>query len=203
MTNLPAIRSSERISAATSLLLIVDVQERLIPKIVDHADVVDGCLRLIRAASVCEIPITATEQYPAGLGPTVPAISQALQNAAGSPAPAVDPCRIVEKLRFSAAEATGWPAAGDRDDDRIQVVVAGIEAHICVLQTALDLMAGGYRVAVAADATGSRRSIDRDIAWNRLRDSGAILTTVESVLFEWCEQAGTDRFRMMRDLVKK
>jgi nicotinamidase-related amidase len=203
MSHMPVLRSSERISATTSLLLVVDLQERLIRKIADHTNVVDGCRRLIRGAAICQVPVSMTEQYPAGLGPTVPEIAELFDRTGSSPVLEGQPVGFAEKLRFSAADATGWPAAGDRDDGRFQVVVTGLETHICVLQTALDLLAGGYRVYVAVDATGSRNTTDRDVAAHRLRDSGAVVTTAESVLFEWCVQAGTDRFRQMRDLFPK
>ncbi|MGC1276519.1 MAG: hydrolase [Planctomycetaceae bacterium] len=194
-------RSSELLSAPASQLVIVDVQERLTPQIADSDAVVGNCSRLIRGAAIFDVPVVITEQYPSGLGPTIPALSQLLSGRNGDASLNDRSIRISEKLRFSAADATGWPAAGERDDGRHQVVLAGLETHICVLQTALDLLSQGYRVFVAADATGSRRPFDRDIARNRLRDSGVIVTTVESVLFEWCEVAGTERFRQLRDFV--
>lgn len=195
-------RSSELLSAPASLLLIVDVQERLTPHITDSTAVVENCERLIRGAAIFDVPVVVTEQYPRGLGPTIPALSQLLSQGTDDAPLNSRPIRISEKLRFSAADATGWPAAGERDDGRHQVVVAGLETHICVLQTSLDLLSRGYRVFVVADATGSRRLLDRDIARCRLRDSGATVTTVESILFEWCEVAGTDRFRLLRELVR-
>ena len=190
------LRSPELLSAAESLLLVVDLQERLLPVIHDHAAVTSACVRLLRGAAIFGVPAVMTEQYPKGLGATVPEIAAA--------AASLDPANLTraEKLRFGAAEATGWPPAGERDDGRHQVVLAGIETHVCILQTALDLISQGYRVYLAADASGSRRTFDRDVALQRLRDSGVTITTTESVLFEWCEEAGTDRFKQLRDLVK-
>lgn len=202
MTDALSFRSPELLSATTSLLLIVDVQERLIPQIHGKEAVLDRCARLIRGAGLFQVPVVITEQYPRGLGPTVAALTDLFTDNSGQRLLNGEPVPFTEKLRFSAAEATGWPAAGERQDGRFQVVLAGIETHICVLQTALDLLARGYRVFVAADAAGSRATLDHEIACHRLRDSGAALTTVESVLFEWCEVAGTDRFRQVRDLVK-
>ena len=203
MSETPFLRSTESLSAASSLLVIVDVQERLVPQIDNSDAVVDQCKRLLRGAGIFGVPGVVTEQYPRGLGATVPAISQFVPASDAPATPAAAAVVRTDKLRFSAAEATGWPAAGDRDDGRHQVVVAGLETHICVLQTSLDLLSQGYRVFVAGDATGSRRAFDRDAAFNRLRDHGVIVTTVESILFEWCELAGTDRFRQLRDLVKE
>ena len=191
MPSEPPARSPELLSASESLLLVVDVQERLLPQIAGREQVVRGCRLLSAGAELFSVPTVVTEQYPKGLGPTVPDLAGSL------PAAAVK----AEKLRFSAAEATGWPTAGEREDGRHQVVIAGIETHICVLQTAIDLAAWGYRVFVCADATGSRLETDHAIALARLRDGGVTVTTTESVLFEWCEAAGTDRFRSLRDLV--
>ncbi len=202
MSGTPFLRNTESLSADASLLLIVDVQERLMPQIHNGEMVLRQCELLLRGAGIFEVPAVVSEQYPRGLSATVPEISKFLP-ASEDPTSSENPTiRKVDKLRFSAAEATGWPAAGDRDDNRHQVVIAGVETHICVQQTALDLLSQGYRVFVAVDATSSRRPFDHDIARDRLRDSGAIITTVESVLFEWCELAGTNRFRELRDLVK-
>lgn len=186
------LRSHDLLSAAESLLLVVDVQDRLMPHIVEGDAVAANCVRLLTAAKVFGVPTLLSEQYPKGLGATVPAVTEA----AGPDVPKV------EKFRFSAAEVTAWPPAGEREDGRHQVVLAGVETHVCVLQTAFDLLAQGYRVFIPADAVGSRRPLDRNTALNRLRDGGATVVTTESVLFEWCGEAGTDEFRAIRDLVK-
>jgi nicotinamidase-related amidase len=195
MTSDHPLRSPDLLSAAESLLLLVDVQERLIPHVSGGETVTANCNRLARAAGLFGVPVTVTEQYPKGLGPTVPELASLFAGADAIPA------NKAEKLRFSAAEATGWPPAGEREDGRHQVVLAGVETHVCVLQTAFDLLSQGYRVSVVADAAGSRRDLDRDAALARLRDGGATVTTTESVLFEWCEAAGTDQFKKVRELV--
>jgi nicotinamidase-related amidase len=196
MNPLDFSRSPDLLSPLESLLFVVDMQERLLPHIVEHEAVALNCSRLMKAARLCSVPILVSEQYPKGLGATVPGITSLLSGPDGIPV------GRVEKLRFSGAEATGWLPAGERDDSRHQVVLAGIETHICILQTALDLLSMGYRVYVVADAVGSRRRFDHDIALARLRDSGATVTTTESVLFEWCETADADAFKGIRDLVK-
>lgn len=184
-------RSPDLLSPRESLLFAVDLQERLLPHIVDHEAVIANGVCLLQAATLFEVPVAASEQYPQGLGPTVPAVAAALP----------DNVVRVEKLRFSGADATGWPAAGERNDGRRQIVLIGIETHICILQTALDLLSRGYRVHVVADAVGSRRRLDHDVALARLRDSGVIVTTAESVLFEWCGTAESEQFKAMREFL--
>lgn len=190
MTNMPSPRSPDLLCAAESLLLVVDMQERLLPRIDNTALVQKQCEKLLRAAEIFDVPACLTEQYPGGLGSTIPELVAA-----------APPRERPEKIRFSGALATGWPRAAERDDARTQVVIGGIETHICVLQTALDLLSWGYRVHVAADAVGSQRTSDHEPALRRLRDAGVTITTTESVLFEWCEEAGTERFRRMRELL--
>ena len=119
----------------------------------------------------------------------------------------VEPLRTLlgelpEKLRFSSASCLDWSKAAG-SEDRPKIVIAGIETHVCVQQTVLDLLAAGFSVYVVADAVASRSHLDRDIAFQRMRDSGAIVTTVEAVLFEWCEAAGTPEFKEISRLVKE
>ena len=183
------VRSTELLSRHDSRLLIVDVQEKLIPKIEHSQQVVANCRTLVEGAALFDVPVAVTEQYPRGLGPTVPALAELL------PAP-------IEKLRFSSAEALGWTSAAGLEPFRFQVIVAGIEAHVCILQTALDLIAAGFHVFVPADAVSSRNRLDREMALQRLAASGAVITTTESVLFEWCELSGTPAFKKLSQLVK-
>ncbi|HID22318.1 MAG TPA: hydrolase [Planctomycetaceae bacterium] len=168
---------------------MVDVQERLLTHIPVADSLVANCRKLIQAAQILGVPISATEQYPKGLGRTAPALGELLGE-------------LPEKLRFSCAETLAWPPAAEAPDGRHKVVVAGIESHVCVLQTALDLMAIGYRVYVPADAVASRKKFDWKMALERLRLSGAVVTSTESVLFEWCEVAGTPEFKQISALVK-
>jgi nicotinamidase-related amidase len=184
------IRSSELLSRGASRLVIVDVQEKLVPLIAAGEMMVSNCRRLIEGARALGVPVFATEQYPKGLGRTVPALRELFD-------------AIPEKLRFSSVEVLNWGFAGDGTSDRDQVVVAGIEAHVCVLQTALDLIAHGYRVFVPADAVASRGELDWKIALDRLASAGAVIATTESVLFEWCETAGTPEFKQISRLIKQ
>lgn len=187
MSELP--HSHELLSRDESRLLIVDMQEKLLPVIDDHDAVLANCLKLIEAANILSVPATATEQYPKGLGSTVSEIGKQVSDRP-------------EKIEFSCLNCLDWNSTGSDPEGRYKVVVAGIESHVCVLQTVLDLLSQGFRVFVAADAVGSRKPLDRDIALQRMASSGAVITTTESVLFEWCERAGTPEFKEISRLVR-
>lgn len=182
-------RSPELMSIGETALLVVDVQERLVPAIADHRRVVFNTRRLIDGAKILGIPVVATEQYPKGLGPTVPELAERL-----GPIP--------DKLTFSCC---GCPEVFQklRDEGIHKILVAGIEAHVCVQQTVLDLLGEGWRVYLAVDAVGSRSPIDRDTALRRMDSSGAVLTTAEAALFEWCQVAGTPLFKQISRLVRE
>ena len=186
----PPLRSPDLLARQQSRLLIVDVQERLVPSIADKSRVVAKCRLLVRAAQLLAVPVITAEQYPAGLGPTVTELAELLPDRQS-------------KTCFSAAGLFNPGAIDETGDDRPQVLVAGIETHVCVLQTALDLAANGYQVFVAADATGSRSEIDRQLALQRLANSGVILLTAESALFEWCETSTAPEFKQISQLVKE
>tara|TARA_B100000029_G_scaffold511830_1_gene606875 strand:+ start:189 stop:908 length:720 start_codon:yes stop_codon:yes gene_type:complete len=192
------LRSHELLDRGLSRLLVVDVQERLLDHIPVSELLVERCRRLIRAAQLLGIPVSATEQYPVGLGPTSAVLSSLLVEGEGVPDGV---SRIPEKQRFSCTECLGWGPASEVADGRQQVVVCGIESHVCVMQTSLDLLASGFRVFVPADAVASRHKLDWTTALSRLRDAGVVVLTTESVLFEWCEEAGTDEFRAISRLV--
>lgn len=178
------------LDADRSVLLIVDVQQRLLPAIHEGAQVLEHCLWLIRLARRLRVPVLASEQYSQGLGRSVPAVRELL------PADA-----FVEKVFFSClAEGvlTGRPEYA-----RDQWVVAGTESHVCVLQTVLDLRAAGKEVFVVAEAVGSRRPLDRDLALSRMARHGAQIVSREMVAFEWLRRAGTDLFREVnRELIR-
>lgn len=182
------VRNPDLLSAANSRLLIVDVQDKLLPPISNGPRLVHNCRRLIDGAKVVSVPVYGTEQYPQGLGPTTAELATRM-------GPRID------KVIFSCAAVLGWGQAADVSDEREQVVVAGMETHVCVMQTVLDLIAGGFRVYVPVDAVGSRGELDAKIALERMAASGATLTTVESVLFEWAERAGTPEFKRIQKLI--
>jgi nicotinamidase-related amidase len=174
-------RSPEMMSRGDTALLVIDVQEKLLPAIADAARVVWNVRRLIDAAKVLGLPISGTEQYPKGLGPTTPELAERL-----GPLPS--------KLTFSAA---GCPEVFQQLRSRgiYKILICGIEAHVCVAQTAFDLLADGWRVFVAVDAVGSRFDVDYRTALARMDSAGATLTTVEAAMFEWCAAAGTPEFK--------
>lgn len=188
----PSLRSADLLSRHDSRLLIVDMQEKLLAAIPQAEQLTGNCIKLARGARLFDIPAVATEQYPRGLGSTVAPLSTLL-------------VERPEKLRFSCAEVLAWGTAAEPADttlgDRVKIVLAGIEAHVCVLQTAFDLLASGFLVYIVADAVGSRHELDWRFALERLATGGAIITTTEAVLFEWCEAAGTEEFKQISRLV--
>jgi nicotinamidase-related amidase len=164
-------------------LVVVDVQEGF-RSYDTFEDVARGCGRLVEGAAILGVPVLATEQYPKGLKHTAPEV--------GLP----DSVTPVEKTVFSAARAEGFDL-----DGRDQVLVCGIEAHVCVMQTALDLLDRGVAVQVVTDAVGSRHAHDREVGLHRLDRAGATLTTVETALLELCERAGTPEFKAVQKVI--
>ncbi len=171
---------------ATSMLCVLDVQERLLPAMPDADRLIARCARLVEAARLLGVTAVLTEQYPKGLGPTAPAL------AAGLP-PAVT------KMAFSCCGSAAFLASIPAGVAGI--VLCGIETHICVAQTALDLLGRGVGVSVAVDAVASRHPLDHEVALRRLESGGVILTTTEAVLFEWCRTAEHPQFQAVRKLV--
>jgi len=176
-----------RLEHGSSLLCVIDVQERLVPAVLAGETVVDRCRRLAEAARLLGVPAVVTEQYRRGLGPTVPVLAELL------PPP-------LEKLSFSCCGGEGFAAAIPAGVG--QLVLCGLESHVCVAQTALDLLSQGYAVFLAIDAISSRHAVDRDVALRRLESAGSMLTTTEAVLFEWCRSASHPQFQAIRKLVR-
>lgn len=176
--------------AVDSALVVIDCQERLW-KVIAGADALARQIAvLLRGARILEVPVVVTEQYPKGLGSTVADVKEA---AGDSP--------VLEKMTFSCAGDDGFQSCL-RDLERATIVVCGIEAHICVLQTALDLLADGYSVQVVADGVGTRDPSNREVALRRLEQAGAVITCVESVLFEWMERCDAATFKEVQGLLK-
>lgn len=176
-------------SRRDSALLVVDVQGKLISLVPDHERIIWNIRRLLDAAKVLGVPAFGTEQYPKGLGPTVPILAERLG-------------AMPDKLAFSCG-ACGELFAGLEERGIVKLLVVGIEAHVCVQQTVYDLMAAGFRVYVAVDAVGSRFEIDRVTALRRIESAGATLTTTEAAMFEWCEASGTPEFKEISRLVQE
>ena len=197
MSDSALLRSPELLDRWRSRLLVIDVQEKLVPAIHGGDDIVRRIMFLLNVAGQLEIPVVVSEQYPQGLGHT-------LSELAGHPAVGA----TFDKVRFSAAECfcehVGVSAdlAPDAYDGRNQVVLAGLESHVCMLQTGLDLLARGFRVYVAEDSAGSGTQHDHEIGIQRLKDAGATICTAECVAFEWCETAEADEFKSISRLVR-
>jgi nicotinamidase-related amidase len=182
-------RSPELLDIQSSALLVVDVQEKLAPLVMAPKRLVWNIRRLLDAAELFQVPRSATEQYPKGLGGTIAELAARL-----GPAPS--------KLRFSCAECESLFAQW-RDAGRPKIVVTGMETHVCVQQTVLDLIHAGFRPYVVADAVSARGKVDHDMALRRMELSGATITTTESVLFEWCQASGTPEFKQISALVRE
>jgi nicotinamidase-related amidase len=163
-------------------LIVVDVQEAF-RRYASFAAVAESCAKLVQAARVLELPTLVSEQYPKGLGHTAPEVG-------------IGDHRPIEKTVFSAARADSFDLAG-----RDQAIVCGIETHVCVSQTVLDLLAEGIEVHVPADAVASRHAIDYERGLERLERAGAVVSTVEAALFELLERAGTPEFKAVQKLI--
>ena len=173
-----------------SSLLLIDLQEKLVPAIAGAARIVANAKALMQAAGRLGIPLSVTEHCAGRIGPTVPELRALAADEA-----------IVAKTYFSGLVEG---PLGDRLAalDRPQVIVAGTETHVCVLQTTLDLKAAGYEPCLVADATGTRHDIDRDVAIARMRDAGVAIVTTEMVLFEWLERGDSEDFAALLPLIK-
>ena len=178
------------LEAGRCALLLIDLQERLMPAIAGGERILARADILLRCARRLEVPVLATRQYPKGLGGLVPPVAGSLSEG-----------ECLDKTAFSAfAEPVVRSAL--RAMGRDQFVLAGVEAHVCVLQSALDLRAEGYDVAVVADAVASRAAESHALALERLRGHGVEVVSVEMVLFEWLQKAGTEAFRELSPLIR-
>jgi nicotinamidase-related amidase len=177
------------IARESSGLLLIDLQARLMPAIAEAETVIANARRLLKAARLLALPAMLTEQNPKRLGATVPELLTEAGNESS----------ILSKQHFDACRASGF---FEMLPSRAQIVVAGCEAHVCVLQTALGLLEAGRRVHVVQDAVGSRRAESKAAALERLARHGAEIVTTEMVLFEWLETAEHPRFREIVALIK-
>jgi nicotinamidase-related amidase len=181
---------THRLVRAKAALVVIDIQERLLPMIFESERVVRNTVRLIKGARVLGIPVLVTEQYKKGLGATTAAVAAEIAG-----------FTQMEKIAFSACGAAGFEKAlkAKKISD---VILCGIEAHACVSQTCLDLLDKGFRVFVVVDAMSSRTTDNHFIAVERMRDAGGVVVSTEMVLFELLEKAGTDEFKQILALVK-
>jgi nicotinamidase-related amidase len=177
---------SGRLEADRTTLVVVDVQEAFRKAIPGFDRIAKATATLIEGAEAIGIPIVISEQYPTGLGETVPEVAERLPDG-------VEP---LEKVVFAASEAEGFDLEG-----RDQVLLCGIETHVCVNQTALDLLASGVEVQVAEDAVGSRSDQNKRVGLQKMEGAGAVMTSVETALFELLGRAGTDEFKRVQRLI--
>lgn len=184
----PALLNREK-----ALLLIVDIQERLAAIMPRKGEIVASAVFLARASRALGVPVLLSEQYRKGLGPTVPEVLGAL---GGAPEP-------IEKMEFSCVLSPLIREALLARPERSQVLVAGMEAHVCVFQTVLDLLCLGCQVHVAADAVCSRYDRDAEAALRGMGAAGANVTTAESAVFQLLVRAGTPEFKSVLPLVKE
>ncbi|MEO1529910.1 MAG: isochorismatase family protein [Planctomycetota bacterium] len=186
---MPHKTSNSRLSPERSGILVIDLQERLVPAVPSGDHVVEMTEVLLEAAELLEVPYAATLQYPKGLGGFVPPLDEWFPDAE-------------EKLDFSAAvcrrDLDAWCKAG-----RDQILVMGLETHICVLQTVMDLIAEGCTVFVVAEAVAARGGLEHETAIEQMRSLGAVITTVESVLFQWLGSASHPQFKAISRIVKE
>lgn len=179
-----------RILKHETAAVVIDIQEKLLPHIHEAEFILQNSLKLIEGLQILEVPIIVTQQYTKGLGNTVPSIVQKFQG-----------FRYIEKVSFSCYDESAFveqlSASG-----RSSVILFGIETHVCVLQTCLDLNMSGYVPVVVEDCISSRNPIDKRVAIERMRQEGAIITTYESLLFELTRQAGNEIFKSVSRVVK-
>jgi nicotinamidase-related amidase len=171
-------------------LVIIDIQEKLAQLMYRKEALFENAQKLIKGVQVLEIPIIVTEQYPKGLGPTIPEIAALFPN-----------FRPLPKVAFSCCGDEGF----QREllaVNRRQIMICGIETHVCVYQTAVDLLASGYEVEVLADVVSSRTAENREIALQRMRDEGAGITSVEMTLFDLMKVAEGPKFKEVSKIVK-
>ncbi len=169
----------------------VDIQEKLFPHIQNHKELETNIIKLIQGIKVFNIPILVSEQYTKGLGNTITSIKQILG----------EDYNPVEKIAFSCCQSKDIMKFLT-DFNKTQVILFGIETHVCVLQTALDLLELGGTPIIIEDCVSSRNLNDKKIAIERMRQAGAIITTLESILFELCQEAGTEDFKKILKIVK-
>jgi nicotinamidase-related amidase len=173
-----------------TVLVVVDIQERLAAIMSERKRVIDNCIHLIETAKLLDIPLILNEQYPKGLGPTVKEIRDALQS--------YEP---LEKLSFSCCK--GDKFIGDlKDTGRRTVLLVGMETHVCVLQTCIDLLREGFFVHTVSDAICSRTEDNFRTAIEFMRDAGAVITCTETVLFQLLERAGSEEFKVLSKRIK-
>jgi len=184
-----------RILAEDSILVVVDFQERLVPHIFNGEAVAEKAAKLISGMKVLDIPVIATQQYTRGLGYSVPVIAKAM----GADSP--EKMDFIEKTSFSCMDCEEFRTELE-GYGRSNVIICGIEGHVCVSQTIVDLSAAGYKPVPVLDCISSRKEEDLQTAVKRYEGEGAVISCFESILFEVCRFSGSDNFKAISALVK-
>ena len=179
-----------RILKENTVAIIIDLQVKLFPHMSEKDNLERHVGILVKGLKILNIPCIVTEQYTKGLGSTIPSVRSLLENDA-----------LVEKNSFSCCDSSGFMASLQKFNPT-NIIIAGIEAHICVLQTVTDLCQGGFTPVVVTDCISSRKENDKHIAMERMKFEGAILSTSESVLFEMLRFSGTEQFKAISGLIK-
>jgi isochorismate hydrolase len=179
-----------RITKDNTSAVIVDIQERLFPHMYKREELERNVGILIKGLNLLNVPLLLTEQYSKGLGKTIPSISDNIDN--------IEP---IEKISFSCCDESRFLKELNMLNKKF-VILAGIETHVCILQTVLDLIENGFHPVLVEDCVSSRKENDKKIAVERIRSNGAIITTYESILLELCRVAGTETFKKISGLIK-
>ena len=184
------IQINMRVQKENTAGLVIDIQERLYPHIHEHEAIARNTGILVKGMKVLGMPVLVTQQYTRGLGPTIPGLLDLIR---GFP--------VIEKTAFSCCDEPEFIRALAETHKQF-ILIAGIESHICVLQTVIDLVERGYQPVLVEDCVSSRKANDKSISVRRMRKEGAIVTSYESILFELCRFSGTDEFKSISKLVK-
>jgi nicotinamidase-related amidase len=179
-----------RILREAAVAVVIDIQEKLLLHIHDGEFILNNCLKLIEGLKILSVPVIITQQYTKGLGPTAPSIIKMFPE-----------FRYIEKISFSCCDEPAF-AKEIEQSAKENIILCGIESHVCVLQTCIDLLASGKRPVVVEDCVSSRKANDKIAAIERMRQEGAIITTMESLLFELTRIAGNDTFKRISGIVK-
>ena len=180
-----------RINRENTIGLVIDMQEKLVPTIDNKKVIVTRTLQLLKGLNLFKVPIVVTQQNTKGLGATIPEINKAIGNFS-----------YIEKNTFSCYREPAFIKVLNRIGKR-NVIIMGIEAHVCILQTALDLLYNNFNPVIVDDCIGSNRENDKMVAVWRMRDVGSVITTSESILLELCRESGTQEFDELLKLIKE
>lgn len=179
-----------RILQEETAAVVIDIQEKLLPHIYDGENTLYNCIKLVEGLQILSVPIIVTQQYTRGLGPTAPALKQKFSEFS-----------YIEKISFSCYEEPLFSsriyALGKKN-----LILCGLESHVCVFQTCIDLLDAGLTPVIVEDCVSSRKHNDKKVAIERMRQTGAQITTMESILFELTRFAGTNIFKSISGIVK-